>query len=169
LGTVDTAVVLGPAPHHVLAAIPAVDAAQLAGPEPLLEAGEAIGWSRHLGAAPFRFKVVAGDADRRHPPRPSAEDGLDAGRSFYFRGPRQRLNLRAQSLALFNQLADGVDDETWLFHLRRGDYSRWMRAEIKDEALAAEIAGIEESPRAAPADSRAAVRAAIERRGAKSV
>jgi hypothetical protein len=48
-------------------------------------------------------------------------------KSFYFRGPAGNLNLRAQNLVLFNQMAEGVDDETWLYHLRRGDHSRWFR------------------------------------------
>jgi hypothetical protein len=39
--------------------------------------------------------------------------------SFYFRGPDDKLKLRAQNLAVFVQLAEGVDDETWLFHLRQ--------------------------------------------------
>jgi hypothetical protein len=43
------------------------------------------------------------------------------------------LNLRAQNLTLFLQLVDGIDDATWLHHLRRGDYSRWFRDVIRDE------------------------------------
>jgi hypothetical protein len=37
---------------------------------------------------------------------------------------------------MFAQIAEGVDDETWLWHLGRGDYERWFRDVIKDEALA---------------------------------
>jgi len=32
-----------------------------------------------------------------------------------------------------------LDDETWLYHLRHGDYSQWVREAIKDEALASEV------------------------------
>jgi hypothetical protein len=64
--------------------------------------------------------------------------------SFYFRGPAGNLNLRAQNLVLFNQIAEGVDDETWLYHLHRGDYSRWFREAIKDDVLADEVARVEE-------------------------
>jgi hypothetical protein len=28
------------------------------------------------------------------------------------------------------QIAAGVDDDTWLSHLRRGDYSRWFSRRI---------------------------------------
>jgi HAD superfamily hydrolase (TIGR01484 family) len=64
-------------------------------------------------------------------------DGFDEERSFYFRGPQSALNLRAQSLPLFLQIADGVDDATWLFHLTAGDFERWFREVIGDERLAA--------------------------------
>jgi len=46
---------------------------------------------------------------RRHT-RKYAEGELDEDRSFYFRGPEGRLNLRAQNLALFLQIAEGVDN-----------------------------------------------------------
>ena len=50
--------------------------------------------------------------------------------------PEGKLNLKAQNLAIFLQIADGVDDETWLFHLKNGDISRWFRYVIKDPELA---------------------------------
>ena len=34
------------------------------------------------------------------------------------------------------RLGEGVDDETWLHHLRQGDYARWFREIIKDDKLA---------------------------------
>jgi hypothetical protein len=59
---------------------------------------------------------------KRHT-RKYAEGDLGEDRSFYFRGPDNKLNLRAQNLMLFLQMADGVDDITFEHHLRRGDYS----------------------------------------------
>ena len=47
-----------------------------------------------------------------------------------------RHNLKAQNLVVFCQIAEGIDEETWMFHLHRGDYSRWFRHAIKDEYLA---------------------------------
>jgi hypothetical protein len=43
----------------------------------------------------------------------------------------------------------------WLHHLRQGDYARWFRKAIKDEALAAEAKNIQrhhadDPPRAGP-------------------
>ncbi len=62
-------------------------------------------------------------------------------------------------------MAEGVDDATWLHHLRQGDYSTWFREGIKDQDLAAEAERIEHEQADAPSrESRAAIRAAIERR-----
>jgi len=37
---------------------------------------------------------------------------------------------------MFCQIAEGVDETTWQFHLSRGDYSAWLRSVIKDSELA---------------------------------
>ena len=57
---------------------------------------------------------------------------------------------------------DGVDDATWLHHLKRHDYSAWIDRQIKDPELAAEVHAIEATV-SDPRLSRAAVRAAVER------
>ena len=44
------------------------------------------------------------------------------------------------------EMADGVDDDTWTYHLQRGDYSTWIREAIKDTDLAREIADVETKP-----------------------
>jgi len=129
-----------------------------------LEAGEALVWSRASGEPPFRLRIAPPRGERRRHLRKYAEGNLGADKSFYFRGPSGKLNLRAQNLVLFNQIAEGVDDETWLFHLRQGDYARWFRESIKDEALADEAARIAEQPQIGAAESRAAIKAAIEER-----
>jgi len=83
--------------------------------------------------------------------------------SFYFRGPENRLNLPANSLARFIQLAQEVDDRTWQYHLRRGDYTHWFRTVLKDEILAAAAALLEHAE--VPAvESRARIRTLIEQR-----
>jgi hypothetical protein len=104
------------------------------------------------------------DAERKRHKRNYAYGELSKDQSFYFRGPEQKLNLRAHNLTTFVQLAEGVDDETWRYHLARGDYSRWFRERIKDEALADEVAEYERQERRVPDESRERVKAAIERR-----
>jgi HAD superfamily hydrolase (TIGR01484 family) len=129
-----------------------------------LGTGEALFWSPQAHAAPLPFQASPPRAERRRHVRKYAEGELGPDRSFYFRGPQDRLNLRAQNLGLFVQIAEGIDDETWLHHLRRGDYSRWFRDAIKNEDLARAVAAVEEAADAQAADSRARIRAAIEQR-----
>jgi hypothetical protein len=57
-------------------------------------------------------------------------------------------------LLLFTQLAEGVDDDTWLYHLHRHDYSAWFRDGIKDDSLAAGGRKIEDDGRLDAAESR---------------
>jgi hypothetical protein len=99
---------------------------------------------------------------RRHN-RKYAEGELPPERSFYFRGPDERLNLRARNLFMFLQMADGVDDDTWQHHLRRGDYSRWFAEGIKDESLSVEASRIEHMYDVPAQRTRALMREAIER------
>jgi hypothetical protein len=96
--------------------------------------------------------------------RKYAEGELSPDRSFVFRGPENKLKLRAQNLKMFEQLAEGVDDGTWLHHLRRGDYSRWFREEVKDEELAREAEQIEKDASLDADQSRQRIVAAIDRR-----
>jgi hypothetical protein len=121
-------------------------------------------WFARIGGSPRRFKVAKPTEDRRRHKRKYAEGELGEDKSFYFRGPEGRLNLRAQNLELFSQLADGVDDDTWRYHLRRHDISRWFREAIKDQALAHEASEIEAQADLTPQESRERMRAAIQRR-----
>jgi hypothetical protein len=123
-----------------------------------------LAWLVKPGAAPIRFRPFPPVADRRRHRRKYSEGELGEDKSFYFRGPENRLNLRAQNLELFMQLADGVDDETWRHHLRQHDVSRWFRTAIKDDALADEALEVEEQADLPPTDSRARIRSAIQHR-----
>ena len=117
-----------------------------------------------IGAAPFRLRIAPPSGERRRHSRKYAEGDLGEDKSFYFRGPEGKLNLRAQNLMLFIQLAEGVDDDTWQYHLRQGDYARWFREAIKDEELADAAARVAEQPSISAAESRAGIKAAIEER-----
>jgi HAD superfamily hydrolase (TIGR01484 family) len=103
------------------------------------------------------------EKQKRHV-RKYAEGELGEDKSFYFRGPEGALHLRAQNLAIFLQLAAGVDDKTWLHHLREGAYSRWFRDAIKDEKLAAEARGVEQDSALSAGSSRARIKDMVERR-----
>ena len=107
-----------------------------------LATGEIALWNRRNGEAPLIFRVVPPKAERRRHRRKYAEGDLKE-RSFVFRGPEDKLNLKAQNLTIFLRMAEGVDDDTWLWHLNRKDYSRWFRENIKDAELASEAERVE--------------------------
>lgn len=111
-----------------------------------------------------RIKPAQSKQEPQRHRRKYAEGDLGEDNCFYFRGPEGKLKLRAQNLALFAQIAQGVDDETWLFHLRKGDYSRWLREVIKDPDLAAEGEKVEKDEKLSASESRARILEAIEQR-----
>jgi hypothetical protein len=71
--------------------------------------------------------------------------------------------LSAHNLSLFLQMADGVDDATWLHHLQRRDYSTWLGEAIKNSELTEQVAAIEERRDLDARASRKAVRDVIEK------
>jgi phosphoglycolate phosphatase (TIGR01487 family) len=165
LSVVDLIIAVGEAPERTLANFSLAIGQTPPSFEPVeLQTGEAIAWFHHTTEPPFRFRSEPPKGERQRHLRKYAEGELGPEISFYFRGPEGKLNLRAQNLHVFMQLADGVDDETWLYHLRNGDFSNWFRSIIKDDELADETAQIEQNLSLAPMQSRAAVRAAIEKR-----
>src|ERR1700694_306544 len=125
---------------------------------------ELLVWFRLTEQAPVRIKLAQSKQEHQRHRRKYAEGDLGEDNSFYFRGPQGKLNLRAQNLALFAQIAQGVDDETWLFHLRKADYSRWFREVIKDPDLAAEAEKVEKDEKLSASESRARIVEAIEQR-----
>ncbi|HET9605791.1 MAG TPA: DUF87 domain-containing protein, partial [Nitrospira sp.] len=129
-----------------------------------LKPGEALFWRRAEDLPPERLLMAVPRAERQRHRRKYAEGELPPERSFYFRGPDGKLNLRAQNLIMFRQLADGIDDETWLHHLRQGDYSRWMKMAIKDPSLAEIVHEVEDMPELSAQDSRQRVATAIQER-----
>jgi len=130
---------------------------------PLEKPGEALVWNQRDGRARLVQTLRPANEHRRHT-RKYAEGNLAPERSFYFRGAEGKLNLRAKNLIQFLELANGVDDETWRYHFRRGDYSRWFREGIKDDELAEEAERVERSQGSEKAQSLPQVRTAIERR-----
>jgi hypothetical protein len=114
--------------------------------------------------AAFEVKLSPPEAHHTRHRRKYAHGDLGPDESFYFRGPSGKLNLRAQNLTLFVQIADGVDDETWTYHLSRGDYTRWFKEFIKDPELADVARQIEKETTLSAAESRGKIRAEIEKR-----
>ena len=111
-----------------------------------------------------RIRVEPPSVEQRRHTRKYAVGQLPPDRSFYFRGPKGKLNLRTQNLLQFLEIAAGVDDDTWEYHFRQGDYSRWFRDVIKDPELAAAAAAVERDRFQSRDNALAALRAAIESR-----
>jgi hypothetical protein len=120
-------------------------------------------WFRRQNEPPFSVEVLPGRSERIRHHRKYAEGDM-RHRSFYCRGPQNRHNLKAQNLAVFSQIAEGIGEETWLFHLRRGDYSRWFRASVKDNYLADQVERIEQRQDLSPLETRRLTRGLIEAR-----
>jgi HAD superfamily hydrolase (TIGR01484 family) len=164
LGAVNSVFAVGPDPAKVMEAF-----AKTAGiapphlPENELGPGQVAAWFPSTGELHY-LDIHFAQAERKRHMRNYAQGELSPDQSFYFRGPEQKLNLKAHNLTMFLQLADGVDDETWTFHLRQGDYTKWFREMIKDEGLASEVAPYERDESLDPRESRAKIKAAIERR-----
>ena len=125
---------------------------------------EVLFWVRDTGVAPRAVKALRPRQSRRRHRRKYAEGDVGADMSFYFRGPANALNLRAQNLLIFSQIAAGVDERTWEHHRHAGDYSTWFRDVIKDGALAREAADAEHNADIDANESRKRILAAITRR-----
>jgi hydroxymethylpyrimidine pyrophosphatase-like HAD family hydrolase len=165
LDNLDVVFATGSEPEDVLRAVP--QWRRPAGSLPAQPAtGEAVMWTVGDGT-PIVFRPNVPHSERLRHRRKYATGELGPDRSFFFTGPHGALNLRAQNLMLFMQMADGVDDETWIHHLRAGDYSRWFREAIKDEDLARIAVDVERDRHADPAESRRRIREAIEERYTK--
>jgi hypothetical protein len=165
LALADIIIAIGAAPHETLRHF----SETLGVPSPPLVAqtlaqGHAVLWARHETAPPVQFRTVQPQAERQRHVRKYMEGELGKESSFYFRGPKGKLNLRAQNLMVFLQLADGVDDATWLHHLHQGDYVRWFRDVIKDADLAEETSALGQRHDISARESRALVKTAIEKR-----
>lgn len=154
LDAIDVAIAIGQAPDRTLDAFARAARRPLDWPATLAhQPGQVVVWFARAGQAPFPMRPQPGRAERIRHHRKYAEGDL-RWHSFYFRGPDGRTNLKAQNLAMFSLIAQGIDDETWMFHLRRGDYSRWCRDAIRDAHLAEEIGRIERRHDLAPWQTR---------------
>ncbi|WP_300779399.1 HAD-IIB family hydrolase [Enhydrobacter sp.] len=163
LSMVDVAIAVGPSPLKTLqdfgTALGKLPFSLL--PDQLTNSeGDVTCWLVQSGQDPFPMHVTHGKADRIRHFRKYAVGDLK-WHSFWFRGPNEKHNLSAPNLSLFCHIGRGIDEETWLFHLRRGDYSRWIRDSVRDKDLAEIVRQIEERSHD-PQDSRSRICDAIE-------
>jgi hydroxymethylpyrimidine pyrophosphatase-like HAD family hydrolase len=164
LSPMDIVIAIGHSPDKTLRKFAEATDQSLAWPDRLsYQPGQVIAWFVRDGQLPFAMHPQPGRAERIRHHRKYAEGNL-RWHSFYFRGANGRHNLKAQNLAVFSQIAQGIDEESWMFHLRRGDYSRWFRHSIKDDYLADEAQRVERRPDLAAWQTRQMIRELISAR-----
>jgi len=164
LKRVQVVVALGPKAREVIAQFcTSIEIEQPSDGQPP-EDDEVLVWDRNSGDSIMFVKPERPRQVHKRHTRKYAEGELGADHSFYFRGPNSELNLRAQNLILFTQIAEGVDDRTWEHHLKAADYSKWFRDIIKDQELAEVAAAVEKNDSLNAAESRKQIKEAITRR-----
>jgi hydroxymethylpyrimidine pyrophosphatase-like HAD family hydrolase len=154
LSTVDVLIAIGQAPERTMEEFARATRGGLVWPDTLThQPGKVVVWFASAGEPPFAMQPEPGRAERIRHHRKYAEGDL-RWNSFFFRGPEGKTNLKAHNLTMFSHLAQGIDEETWMFHLRRGDYSRWFRHSIRDAQLAEEAERIRQRHDLAPPQTR---------------
>jgi len=152
--SVQVVVAIGQSPSETLTMFANSAARSLVWPENLAyKQDHAVAWFVGRKDQPFSMLPVRGRAERIRHRRKYAEGDL-MWHSFYFRGPGSRHNLKVQNLTIFCQIAEGIDEETWMFHLRRADYSRWFRSSVKDLVLADATERVEQRTDLTPQQTR---------------
>lgn len=164
LSLVDAIIAVGPSPDKTIQTLAQAIGRAVVWPSGLAhQKGKAVFWFPRQPEPPFSADIITGRAERIRHHRKYAEGNM-RHRSFFFRGPGNRHNLRAQNLVVFSQVADGIDEDTWMFHLRRGDYSRWFRRSVKDRYLADQAERIERRQDLQPSETRKLIRNLINSR-----
>jgi HAD superfamily hydrolase (TIGR01484 family) len=161
LALIDVVFAVGHSPEQTLGAYAHMTGQPLTWPQSLsYEPGKIVAWLVDDDGGPFSMQAPTARAERVRHLRKYAEGNM-GHHSFFFRGPDNRHNLKAQNLAIFCQIAEGIDEATWMFHLRSHHYSRWVRKSIKDPHLADELERIERRADVEPQQTRELVRELI--------
>jgi hydroxymethylpyrimidine pyrophosphatase-like HAD family hydrolase/energy-coupling factor transporter ATP-binding protein EcfA2 len=135
LKRINTTITMGDLPGQTMAEFAALTNTEIKVKKDIfIEKGEVLVWQKILNDTVVVTCSIPGHLLQRHKRKYATGDmGYN---SFYFRGPESKLNLKANNLHAFIQMGSGVDDETWLYHLKRNDYINWFRKSVKDEPLA---------------------------------
>ncbi|MEJ5961997.1 HAD-IIB family hydrolase [Pedobacter immunditicola] len=142
LKRINVTLIIGDNPNDSMAAFASLTDHEIEIEENVvLQKGEMLVWQAITEKTILVRTIMPSHLLQRHK-RKYAEGDMGPD-SFYFRGPENKLNLKANNLMIFIQMASGVDDETWLYHLQRKDYSTWFREHVNDEELATHTEKIE--------------------------
>lgn len=164
LSLMDIVIAVGPSPEKTLHEFSKGTGHPLSWPKGLdYKQGYAIAWFPRRNESPFSMQIIYASGDRLRHKRKYAEGDM-RNRSFYFRGKNGSHNLKAQNLTIFSVIAEGIDEETWLYHLYQSDYSKWFRNSVKDPYLADQTERIEQRKSLNPQETRNLILSLIESR-----
>lgn len=140
----DTVIAIGAEPAEILSGFAAVKNINRQFHEiEELPKGQAWVW-QFTGSNPIAIETrIPVHVSRRHIRKYATGDMTY--NQFVFKGPENKLNLKAQNVLTFIQMAEGIDDETWQFHLQQHDYSKWFTTALHDDELANLTKEIEET------------------------
>ncbi len=125
---------------------------------------QALTWIRGQGGKPVLTDIIPTRTMHRRHRRKYDRGDMDIAHAFHFRVQPGSEPLVASNLVQFQHLIAQLDDETWLYHLQRGDFYRWFEEVIKDHELAVEARRGEVFVATASKQSRDIIRKAIQRR-----
>jgi HAD superfamily hydrolase (TIGR01484 family) len=135
LKRINIAMMMGELPHQAMSVFAALIGENITTPENVAgDIGEILLWKKGQNVANLFKSDMPIQFLFRHKRKYATGDMAE--NSFVFKGPDHKLNLKANNLMTFIQMAEGVDDETWLYYLQRKDYSKWFRNAVNDEELA---------------------------------
>lgn len=161
LQRMNTMIVVGREPRKLMAQFAKAIEGEIPDPDTAdLPRGEALLWlvdERQV----IRFEAELPRTEHFRHRRKYAEGQLEEKRRFRFRGPHDKMDLAVENLNMFVQIAEGIDVETWHFHLERGDYSKWFRDLVNDPDLADRIEAVEKESDLPDVESRKRIKEAI--------
>ncbi|HTE32469.1 MAG TPA: HAD-IIB family hydrolase [Chryseolinea sp.] len=134
LSQVGMVITIGNNKKYVIEQFCVIRKCAVPGKIPDLSVGEASVWDIGGGKDPYMIHYkLPGQLQHRHKRKYAIGDMAE--NSFIFTGPQNKMHLKANSLMMFVQLAEGIDDDTWLYHLKRNDYKNWAADCIHDQSL----------------------------------
>ncbi|HWK03216.1 MAG TPA: HAD hydrolase family protein [Puia sp.] len=135
LSKVGMLLTIGKNPHYPFDQFCRMMGESVPGDIPFLAEDEICVWERNSPRPPYKVRFrLPSQLQQRHKKK-YAQGNMDKN-SFVFTGRENKLRLKANNLMVFMQMAEGVDPDTWLYHLHRKDYTNWFRHAIHDEELA---------------------------------
>jgi hydroxymethylpyrimidine pyrophosphatase-like HAD family hydrolase len=135
LGKIGTIITIGENPAYPLQQVGEILHRPIPEHIPSLGEGEVCVWNLDTRDPPYKARYPQPRQLRQRHKKKYATGDMGEN-SFVFTGRENRLHLVANNLMLFVHIAEGIDDDTWTWHLQRHDFAKWFRDTVHDEELA---------------------------------